>query len=264
MTTRPQVGFHDFLNSKPILHALQHGLVEAPFDLVIDTPSNLAERFHAGDLDIAMIPSVEYGRNLDAVIIPVFCIASLGRVETVLLFSELAMEDIESISADPKSRTSVAMAQILFKKKYGKEPVITMGEDDPEMMLRSADAGLVIGDTAYLIDSAKYLCYDLGELWYQYSGLPFVHAVLCARKNQKWNRAITALREAKDIGLKNRELIAKQEGRSKKEASDMLDYLTKRIYYNFGAEEKSGLQHFLDTALSMGLVIRADLAIYRD
>ena len=89
MPMRPRVGIYDFLNSKPIINPILHGLVETPFELIIDSPSRLADRFSSGELDIAMIPSVEYARIEEAVIIPQICIASLGRVDTVLLFSKI-------------------------------------------------------------------------------------------------------------------------------------------------------------------------------
>jgi len=262
MKIRPRVGFHDFLNSRPLLHTFRHGLVETPFELVTDTPSRLADRFHEGELDMALIPSIEYARNPDAVIAPAVCIASLGRVETVLLFSDMAIEDVESVCVDPRSRASVAMLRILFRERYGKDPTIVTAEEDPALMLRSADAGLVIGDAAFSVDRDKYVVYDLGELWFRSSGRPFVHAVLCARRGQRWDRAIAAIAEAKRIGLRDRELIARQEAKTHQEADVLLDYLTKRIRYDLGEEEKAGLARFLEAAKSMGLVERVDLEFY--
>lgn len=262
MLLKPRVGFHNFLNSKPLIHAFEHGLVDKPFEMVMDTPSNLAMRFHDGDLDLALIPSVEYGRNKDAVIVPSLCIASRGKVDTVLLYSELAIEDVESICVDPKSRTSVAMLIILFKEMFGKEPTIVVGENNPDKMLDSADAGLLIGDAAYFLNRDKYVVHDLGELWYQYSALPFVHAILCAHRGKRWDHTIAVIEEAKRIGVSNRELIAKQETKSHQEADALLDYLTKRIYYDLGEQEREGLEFFFKTAARMKLVDRSDLEFY--
>ncbi|MBI5815170.1 MAG: menaquinone biosynthesis protein [Nitrospinae bacterium] len=260
--SRPRVGFHDFLNSKPILHPFRHGLVEMPFKLIIDTPANLAERFHAGELDMALVPSIEYARNKDAVIVPVVCIASLGRVQTVLLFSEKAVEEVDSVCVDPRSRTSVAMLRILFREKFGKDPSIVVGGGDPAKMLDSAEAGLVIGDAAFSIDREKYVVHDLGEMWFSHCGRPFVHAALCARRGEKWDLAIAAIAEAKAVGLKNRELIARQETKSHRQADELYDYLTKNILFDLQSEEKEGLSYFLSAARAMGLCQRDDLEFY--
>jgi len=258
----PKVGLHDFLNSKPLLYALNQGLVETPFDLLIDTPSKLADRFSAGDLDIALIPSIEYARMADAVISPMFCIASLGKVDTVLLFSELAIEDIQSVAIDPKSRSSAAMLKILFKKVYGKALSIFVGSEKPELMLRSADAGLVIGDMAFGIDREKYMTLDLGELWFKSFERPFVHALLCLKEGQRFDSVLASLKQAREIGEENIALIARQQAQSEEEAERLYKYLTSTIIYDLGEEEKKGLQYFLDSAKEMGLCDRSDLKFY--
>lgn len=264
MRQRPTVGIHDFFNSRPLLHPIRHGLIETPFTLVIDNPANLARRFHDGELDIALIPSIEYARSDDAVIIPDLCIASIGKVETVILFSDLAMEDIETVLVDPKSRTSVAMLTILFKELYDKEPVIIVSkDDDPASMLRGADAGLVIGDAAFGVDREKYVVNDLGELWYRSKGRPFVHALLCAKEGYKWEAAIAALVEAKKTGLAHRDLVAKEEKKGVLGYEELYDYLTTRILYNLDEEEIAGLSHFLKEAKKLELCKRDDLKFYR-
>ncbi|MDH4184483.1 MAG: menaquinone biosynthesis protein [Nitrospinota bacterium] len=258
--TRPVVGLHDFMNSRPLLHPIRHGLLEVPFRLVTATPAALAGMFAAGELDIALIPSIEYARIPDAVIIPSVCIASLGKVETVLLFSDMAMEDIESVAVDPKSRTSVAMLQIIFRERFGKDVTIVKGiEADPEMLLKDADAGLVIGDSAAMVKREAHVVWDMGELWYQYSGRPFVHAALCGHRGQRWDAAMKALEEIKRLGMEHRELIARQEGKNPEETRTILEYLTSRIFYDLGENELDGMRFFLEEAKKMGLCQRDEL-----
>jgi len=262
MARAPKVGFHDFLNSKPLLHPFRHGLVAAPFELVIDTPSRLADRFQSGELDMALIPSIEYARARDAVIVPGVCIASLGKVETVLVYTDRALEDIESVAADARSRTSVAMLEILFRHKFGRIPTITPVDEAPNLMLRDADAGLVIGDAAFHVDRARHIVHDLGELWYQHSGRPFVHAVLCAHKGERWDAAIAAIVEAKQAGMRHRELVARQETRSPDDMRRAYEYLTARIFYDLGEAERDGLAYFLSAARELGLCERDELVFY--
>jgi chorismate dehydratase len=260
---RPTVGFHDFLNSRPILHPFRHGLVETPFTLVIDTPANLAARFADGKLDMALIPSIEYARIPDAVIVPPVCIASLGAVETVLLYGEAAIEDIETVYVDPKSRTSVAMLEILFREVYRKEVTLVVGRDDrPDDLLRDADGVLVIGDAAFAVDRNRYVVHDLGALWYAYAGRPFVHAVMVARDGARWDAAVAAIADGLTSGLAHRELIVHEETADRRERDRLYDYLTKRIRYRLDAEEIDGLRHFLTQAKKLGLAERDDLVFY--
>ena len=61
MRTRLRVGAVNYLNSKPLVE----GLVEfAPeIDLSLDLPSRLADQMAAGELDVGLIPVVEYFRG---------------------------------------------------------------------------------------------------------------------------------------------------------------------------------------------------------
>ncbi len=261
--SKPVVGFHDFLNSRPILTPFRHGLVATPFKLVTDTPGNLAERFRDGELDMALIPSVEYARIPSAVIVPGISIASLGKVETVLLFSEKTMDEIDSVCVDPRSRTSVAMLKILFHELYnGREPTLVLGNDDPESLLDNADAGLVIGDHSFAVDREKYIVYDLGELWYTYSGRPFVHALFCAKRGDRWDLAVSAVREALAVGLCHRDIISKEEKNPLISSEELYHYLTSRILYDLHDEELDGLSHFLGKAKELGLVTQDTLRFY--
>jgi len=103
---------------------------------------------------------------------------------------------------------------------------------------------------------------DLGEWWFQYSGRPFVHAVLCAREGERWDAALAAIAEAREVGLRYRELIARQEADSPEQAGRILEYLTARIFYDLGPREQDGLAHFLTAAKQMGLCHRDDLVFY--
>lgn len=249
-----KVGIHDFLNSRPILHPFRHGLIEQSFELIIDTPANLADRFADGELDIAMIPSIEYARNENALIVPGISISSIGSVETVLIYSERAMQDLDSVAVDPKSRTSVAMLEILLKDNIGRDDVTFLrGGKTPEETLRMATAGLIIGDDAFFIDRDKYLVIDLGELWYAYAGRPFVHALLCVngksdKKKVKLVEAVDQILSAKMVGKEHIELVVHENIDNRLGLDTVYNYLTKRIIYDLADEEVDGLVYFLGKA----------------
>ena len=59
-----RIGAVSYLNTKPLIYGLGEHLPGA--ELVLDLPSRLADRLAAGELDVALIPSVEFlrGRGL--------------------------------------------------------------------------------------------------------------------------------------------------------------------------------------------------------
>ena len=89
MATPIRVGAVSYLNAKPLYYRLCE--IAPDVRLSMDVPSRLAEQLAAGELDVALIPSVEYlrgaGRGYE--IIPGFAIAARGPVRSVKLFSRV-------------------------------------------------------------------------------------------------------------------------------------------------------------------------------
>ena len=92
--------------------------------LSMDVPSRLAEQLADGELDVALIPSVEYLRGADRgyEIIPGFAIAAHGPVRSVKLFSRVPWERVERLALDAGSRTSQVLARIWLDARHGVRP----------------------------------------------------------------------------------------------------------------------------------------------
>ena len=169
MTTPIRIGAVSYLNAKP----LYYGLCEfAPnVRLSMDVPSRLAEQLAEGELDVALIPSVEYlrGTQLGYEIIPGFAIAARGPVRSVKLFSRVPWSDIERLALDAGSRTSQVLARIWLDERHGVRPARI--EDLPlgvSALESTADAVLVIGDRAMRVPHEPFHdVVDLGEAWHE-------------------------------------------------------------------------------------------------
>ena len=177
-------GIHNFLNASPILLPLKEQGANMGFQVITDTPSALADRLKTSDLDLAMIPSVEYFKSADSYqLVPDVCIASRGEVGTVLFLTKKPINEIHSIAADNRSRTSVALLKILFS--FRSDLSIRPFPPDLESMLVDHSAALIIGDAAFKLSNldSSITIYDLSEEWYLQTGKTFVHAVVAVRKN---------------------------------------------------------------------------------
>lgn len=254
-------GIHDFLNAQPLLVPLKRRAADAGLEIVTDVPSALADRLKSGELDVALIPSVEYlraGGQYD--LIPAMCIASRGPVGTVLLFSRVPLEQVRSIALDRRSRTSVALMHLLFAGHLKPGVSLHTASPDPQAMLRDHDAGLLIGDPALGWSPPEGVrVHDLSEEWFRLTRCTFVHAVVCAGTKVPGDAPIRqVLDEAREEGLKQIDGIAadcaRRDGR---EPGLYLDYLKHRIRYRFGAEEREGLIRFRDLCLHHRLIPNA-------
>src|SRR5947207_5537071 len=126
--------------------------------------------------DIGIIPVVAYPSILNLVVMPNIAIAAKGAVKSILLISQVPLENIRTVAADTSSRSSVALLQVLFAKFYGTKPSFIPMEPKLPVMLKSCDAALVIGDPALLAKTEGYEIWDLAAEWHRFTGKAFVFA----------------------------------------------------------------------------------------
>src|SRR5207247_5213433 len=117
-------------------------------ELVLDLPSRLADRLAAGELDVALIPSIEYFQRGSYSMVPNISIASRGPVLSVTLFSRVPWPAIRRVALDVGSRTSAALTQILLARRYGAHPEVVPLPMEQNAEDVDADAVLLIGDRA--------------------------------------------------------------------------------------------------------------------
>src|SRR6266436_4538660 len=101
-----RLGAVGYLNARPLVFGLD---TSRHFRVRFDVPSKCAALLHEGEIDVGLIPSIEYQRG-DYWIAPDLAIASRGEVRSVALYTTRAMADVRSIAMDTSSRTSVALA----------------------------------------------------------------------------------------------------------------------------------------------------------
>src|SRR5436305_9601091 len=157
-----RVGAVNYLNTKPLIEGLATFAPHA--ELHLDLPSRLADRMAAGDLDVGLIPVIEFFRAGNYSIVPGVSIASRGPVLSVTLFSRVPWPEIRSVALDEGSRTSAALTQILLRKKHGLRPRFEQLPIDTPAEDVATDAVLLIGDRAmHACLPGHRFAYDLAQ-----------------------------------------------------------------------------------------------------
>jgi chorismate dehydratase len=251
-----RVGAVNYLNTKPLIHDLPS--FHPSIKLSLDVPSRLAEQLAAGELDVALIPAIEYFRAGNYSIVPEISIASRGPVLSVTLFSMVPLELIRRVALDEGSRTSAALTQIFLAKRHNIRPeLVSLPLDaDPEQF--DADAVLLIGDRAMRAClPGMPFAFDLGREWYDWTGLPFVYAFWAVREGVDLQGVDEALREAKAHGFANTGIIAQREAPLLGlDAGFCRRYLSNIIQFDLGPKEQAGLNMFYTLACELGLARR--------
>jgi len=196
-----------YLNTKPLLYGLEHGQMSNEVELVLDYPANLVRLLQSNQIDIGLIPVGALPSLGDYHIISDYCIGTEGEVAAVAVFSEVPIEEIDTLLLDYQSRTSVMLCKILFEKHWKKKVQFIDAKDESYIdNIRGNVAGLVIGDRALKIRSKFSYIYDLGLGWKEMTGLPFVFAVW-VRKKEISGEFIPLFNEANGMGLSKINLI---------------------------------------------------------
>ncbi len=200
MTAPVRVSAVSFINARPLVHGLE--AEPALFDVQFDLPSACAARLHAGQVDLGLIPAIEYLGG-DYRLVPDIAIGSDGPILSVAIFTAVPIGQVQRLAVDTSSRTSVALARVLCAKLWHIDPVFVPARPVLDEMLAAADAALVIGDPALAIDPGTRGVekLDLGEAWRTLTGLPFVYAAWAGRPGVLAAPHLQALGRARDRGL---------------------------------------------------------------
>lgn len=248
-----RLGAVSYLNTRPLVH----GLDRRPdlFSVRFDVPAVCARLVHDGEVDLGLIPAIEYLSG-DYRVVPDLAIGSDGPVQSVAIFTRRPIERVRTLALDTSSRTSAALTRILCVKLWAIDPVFTPAAPAVDEMLAHNDAALVIGDPALMVDADRLdaLKIDLGEAWLALAGLPFVYAMWTGRPGAVDAEQVAALQEARDRGLADVERIAADADRAHPRlAGRTLAYLRDTLRYGLGEREMAGVSRFHALAVELGL-----------
>ena len=249
-----RIGAVGYLNARPLTWALDREPLR--WRVRYDVPSVCASLLHAGEVDLGLVPSVEYLRSPDYRMIPGVGVGSRGPIASVALYTTRPVADVTSIALDTSSRTSVALIQVLCHHHFRIRPEFVSHGPDLAAMVRAADAALLIGDPAFDAEHEALGLHkvDLGEEWTRLSGLPFIYAAWTGRIGVADAADVSALQAAQADGVRASEAIAAEYGRGDaRRTARAAAYLRDNVKYGIGADEARGLQLFLDYAADLGL-----------
>ncbi len=245
-----KVGAVSYLNTKPMLHGIKQHPVLNDMELIEDYPARVAQMLIEGKIDMGLVPVAITTRLKEWHIASNYCIGAEGEVASVCIFSEVPMENIETLYLDYQSRTSVRLAQVLLKEYWKKKvQIVDAAGEDFRSEIKGTSAGVVIGDRALEQRQKSKYIYDLATAWIDHTGLPFVFAAWISNKKLP-QTFINAFNEANELGISQIDEVAAQ---LHFEAYDMKHYFTENISYLLTDQKRKGLELFLQKIKEMQL-----------
>jgi chorismate dehydratase len=262
------VGRIPFLVCAPFFHGFLGREGEFPRVRFVDGPPSLHSKgLREGTIHLSPASSITFAQKPGAFVLsPDFCTSCSFEVRSVKLFSRFPVESLDGkvVRLTSQSQTSVALLKILLQERYRVRPDFVQGlAADP-----ADDACLLIGDLA-LEETERHrfaYSYDLGTLWQDWQGMPFVFGAWIIEKSalaptlrptletylQETERSVEAFRADPAAALDR--WISRFPVNLDKKA--VLDYY-KIIDYHFTDERKKSLEVFFGYAAKLGLVEKA-------
>mgnify|MGYP006301884337 CR=1 FL=1 len=266
LKTRPvRVGRISYMNVAPVYYGLNNGHKPSWMEMVSAPPSTLNAMLAAQELDVSPVSSAAYARHQDDwLLLPDLSISCFGEVMSVLLVSRRPLADLSGkrVILTRESATAAALTRYLLTSS-GIAPRFDTGRIRCARDLPAdSDAALVIGDAALKEKWRSCFDYvwDLGALWRERTGLPFVFALWAVRRSyaearpERVRAVMNQFRRSRCEGERNIQGI-------RCEASARLGIQTEtcrryydRLHYSLNALQIRGLHRFFAGLRREGLI----------
>jgi chorismate dehydratase len=268
----PRLSASSYSNTAPLVWSFLYGQHRGTAEVIMDTaPVRSAELLMLDRVDAALVPVIAFQMIDGLRLIPDVCVGARERVRSVVLVTKGEdLANVQSVSLDISSRTSVALTKIIFREFLGFEPEWRDAKPDVGAMLAGSDAALLIGDPALALNSPPYegevavatggrggspvtgyRSFDLAELWHARTGLGFVFAMWMTRRDT----ISIDFAAARDEGLGHiAEIIANYESDLDLGRDEMRQYLSQNISYSIDDSMQAGMDLYFQLAEKHGLI----------
>jgi chorismate dehydratase len=211
----------------------------------LDIPSECARKLLENEADLALVPVAILPALGNYEIVSGYCIGADGHVDSVKLYSDVPPEQAERVLLDYQSRTSVALARILFRRHWKSQPEFVAASKGFEKTIGGTTAGVVIGDRTFSLNGKFSYESDLAEEWKKLTGLPFVFAAWVSRRPLD-PAFIANFNAVLKHGVDNIPAAVKDGGfPGELDTATVEDYLTNKIDYVLDERKKEALAVFL-------------------
>ncbi len=250
MTDNIKISVVSYLNSKPFLFGIEHSEIRKQIDLQLDIPSVCARKLIENQVDIGLVPVAIIPSLKQHFIISDYCIGAVGKVSSVMLYSQVPLNAIKQVLLDYQSRTSVTLVKVLAKEYWHISPEWVPATEHFEDQIKDTTAAVIIGDRTFGLEEKYAYVYDLSGEWQKFTKLPFVFA--CWVANKELSKAfITEFNTALKYGIDHRGTLIEELRAAKIYKTDVENYLKNSISYNYDSDKKRALTLFLELSAKL-------------
>jgi chorismate dehydratase len=234
-----------YANTYPFLYAIQNSNLIKDISLSLDYPALCAEKLLTNQVDIGLVPIAILPKLKEYHIISNYCIGAVGKVKSVLLLSDVPLNEIKTIWLDYQSKTSINLTKVLAINFWKITPKWQNTTTGFEKKIAGTTAGVVIGDRTFNLEKTYNYVYDLSEEWQKFTGLPFVFA--CWVANKKIDvEFINQFNKALSDKMFDTEEVLNYFNIDEDKKAFLTNYLKKDISYHLDESKRNAIDKFLN------------------
>ncbi len=248
---RLRVAAQPHLFAQPLIDGLR-GSPEV--NLTIISPPSLADMLLCCELDAALLPVVGLQEVSGLTVVPAGCVSCSGKTLVTRIFSRVRPEQLSTLWVDHDSRTSTVLAQVLWSHCFNTRldilPIDTELQEAPD----DAEGVLMVGDKVVTAPPLGFdWQIDLGSMWFEMTGLPFVFCVWAASDPDDCGNLYRILQGARLRGTRDLEAAARKHATANGWPADLAQqYLTKHLQFDFTDAQREGMEEFFHLAAECG------------
>jgi chorismate dehydratase len=253
-----RVGVHDFVSARPLIYGLTRR--QAPeVDLAYQEPGLLAESLIRGQLDAALVPSIEFLRGVGAHYLEGPALLARPSAGSLLLTAKGPAESLGRVAVGEFSRSPLAVARIVLAEKYGVMPDLCVCKNMRGDWREHYDGVLLTGDRG-LQHLAERLDPDLHVInlaadWYDLTSLPLVMSMWVYDKSDLTGQITKIMVLSRNLGLRNLSRLADGIALSSPYSGEFIyDYLNNCWDYQLDSEAMDGLRALEEYAVRYDLI----------
>lgn len=261
------IGINAYSNVLPVTYFFREQLFMEKALFIEAVPAELNRMLAQGTIDVGPVSAFAFAEGEGQYeALSELSVSSKGPVGSIFLFSKRPLSQLDGkwIALTNTSATSVNLLKIALNKFEAIRPKYRMMSPNLSLMLREADAALLIGDDAIRAKwnrSTNYI-YDLGELWYKHTGMWMTFALWLARKSAIEHKS-SMLKVAHEEFLRSKR-------RGIEQRDQIIDFVLRKLggdeqfwrqyfsglSHDFGPSQQKGLNYYFKCAAELGLIER--------
>lgn len=262
----PETGPHRVgLPKASYLKPLTYGLGSQTGDLEfhVDVPAQLALTLQRRTelLRCAFLSPIDYARHGgDYLIVPGAAVSSSGRSNTVRLYVNPSVHNIDRVAVDIRVTSEIILTKILLAEKFPNLasdthtlqfiPMVASRDE----MLSKADAALVVNFHPVPAREGEPFALDLVDEWSDMTGLPYVHGFWVGHDEPEAEVVAERLLRAKELGMSHLDHISQTLGRERRLGLSESKAYVASFSYELGEDEQNGLTEFIRYAYYHGIL----------